>query len=250
MTTGADLVLLAVDERRGTLAPTQPLRIALAAADLVDLARARRIEATPNAGVRVSEPLHTGDRLLDEMLDELSSVDSGRALPDILAARQAAAVERHMRALLNSGELSGREVTARLGGRPVYSGLWASDPARRADLVERLAGAMFWEPDSAFEPFGALAHLCGLSRAIPGWGSRHARRRLEILAERFGDTWRYLPGCRPELALGDVDLEPGQAHPGRERPWRLAERLAVQEARAGVIAYGAQGRRDWTSDYL
>ena len=54
MTLGADLVMLAVDERHGTLQTTRQLAFALSAAELVDLARARRITATPDGHLKVT----------------------------------------------------------------------------------------------------------------------------------------------------------------------------------------------------
>ena len=228
--------MLAVDERRGTLGATRRLAFALAGAELVDLARAKRITATPDARVRVAEPLGTGDPVLDATLGMLSSSDDGLLLEDVVAIHLPGRVARQVTALLSSGELSGREVTTNLGGQPTYSALRPTDPARRRELIERLADAADWEADLALEAFGTLAHVAGLSSSIQRWGHRRARRRLDDLADRFGDTWRYLPGCPSEFALGRDDLAPGQVHPLQEQPWRLAIRLAVQEAGKRVAA--------------
>ena len=62
---GADLVVLAVDERSGTVRMANVLGYALAAADLVELADRRRIEATMDGVLQVTETLRIGDRVLD-----------------------------------------------------------------------------------------------------------------------------------------------------------------------------------------
>jgi hypothetical protein len=243
MTLGADLVVLAIDERRGTLNQTRELAFALAGAEIVDLARVRRIEAAPDARVKVTESLATGDVVLDATLAMLTSADGELRMEDAVTKRLPGSVARHVAASLDSGELAGRAVTTRLGGEPMYHGLRVADPARRRESTERLADAVDPEADLALQAFGALVHIAGPGLPIPGKAPRRARRRLATLADRFGDTWRYLPGCPPEFALDADDLERGQVHPLREAPWRLAIRLAVQEAgrRVPSLSVRAQG---------
>ncbi|HET9167955.1 MAG TPA: GPP34 family phosphoprotein [Actinospica sp.] len=236
MTLGADLVMLAVDEHQGTLSQTRQLAFALAGAELVDLARLRRIAATPEARVKVTESLGTGDPVLDATLHALSSSDDGLLLEDVVAIHLPDRIARQVTALLDAGELSGRAITTTLGGQPTYYGLRPADPLRRQKLIERLAAAAEWREDLALEAFGALVHITGLSSATLRRGQRRARRRLEDLARRFGETWRYLPGCPPELVLDRDDLAPGQVHPQQEQPWRLAVLLAVEEAGRRVAA--------------
>ena len=71
MTLGADLVTLAVDETRGEVHFPAQLAYTLAAAELVDLAKARRIEAV-GSELRVVEELRTGDPILDQTLGRLA----------------------------------------------------------------------------------------------------------------------------------------------------------------------------------
>lgn len=228
--------MLAVDERHGSLSQTRQLAFALAGAELVDLARARRIAATPDARLTVTESLGTGDPVLDATLGMLASSDDGLPMEDVVAIHVPGRVARQVTALLGSGELSGRETTTNLGGQPIYNGLRIADPARRRELIERLADAADGKADLALKAFGALAHVADLSSSTLGRGHRGARRRLEAIADRFGETWRYLPGCPPDFVLGRDDLAHGQVHPAQEQPWRLAILLAVQEARRRVSA--------------
>ena len=237
--------MLAVDERHGTLSQTRRLAFALAGAELVDLAQARRIVATLDARVKVTESLGTGDPVLDATLGVLSSSDDGLPLEDVVAIHLPGRVARQATALLGSSELSGREMTTNLGGQPIYSGLRLTDPARRRELIKRLADVAEGEAGLTLEAFGALAHIAGLSSTALRRGHRRARRRLENLADRFGDTWRYLPGCPSEYVLDQDDLAPGQVHPMQEQPWRLAILLAVQEAgrRAAALPRPPHPRR-------
>jgi hypothetical protein len=79
VTLGADLLILAVDEKRGTVRAPEHLRFVLAAADLVDLACRRRVEAEDRR-IHVVEHLRTGDRALDTTLARLTDLRKG---PDI-----------------------------------------------------------------------------------------------------------------------------------------------------------------------
>lgn len=243
MTLGADLVMLAVDERHGTLRSSRQLAFALAAAEMVDLARARRIEATVDGHLKVTESLGTGDPALDVTLGALASCDEGLLLEDVLGNDLPGTIARQVTAVLGSGELAGREVTANLGGQPIYGGLHPADPARRRELIERLTDVAGCEADLAQAAFGALVHIAGLSSPTLRWDQRRARKRLAGLAAWFGDTWRYLPSCPPELALDREDLAPGQVLPADEEPWRMAIRLAVQESgrRVGALPRPSQG---------
>lgn len=246
MTVGADLVLLAVDEHRGPFKPTHRLSVALAGAELVDLARARRIEASTDTRVSVTDTRPTGDPVLDATLRALSS-DSERLLMTFAVALYLPnRVEQHVSALLESGELRGRQLTMNLDGPPSFGVLHLADPRRRAELTDRLSAAADGQDDLAVDAFGALAHIAGLSVAPWSWSLRRPRR-LRNLADWFGDTWRYLPGCPPELVLGPEDLAPGQIHPAEEEPWRLAIRLAVQEARNDAASSQRPRRRTTTT---
>ncbi|MGH6656114.1 MAG: GPP34 family phosphoprotein [Actinocrinis sp.] len=125
MTSGADLVLLAVDAGRGGVRLERQLGFALAAAELVDLASARRVEAVDRR-IAVTERLRTGDLILDETLDRLGEDPKGYPVGDWIAMRAPDRVRAHVVALMESGDLSGRLVTTRIGARPEPFGLGAS----------------------------------------------------------------------------------------------------------------------------
>src|SRR5581483_8111929 len=107
MTLGADLVALAVDETRGEIRFATQLGYVLAAAELVDLAKARRIEAV-GSGIRVVEELRTGDPVLDQTLARLATgyKETSIGFSIDLAAPDRVAV--HLAAMIGSGELEGR----------------------------------------------------------------------------------------------------------------------------------------------
>jgi hypothetical protein len=77
---------------------------------------------------------------------------------------------------------------------------------------------------------------------VPGVAKYRVAKHLKDLGGWFADTWRYLPGCPAELALGDADVEPGGVNPAREDPRRLLIRLAVQQA---VKLCVAETRKTW-----
>ena len=230
MTLGADLVALAVDETRGDIRCATQLGYVLAAAELVDLARARRIEAV-GSGIRVVEELRTGDPVLDRTLGRLAA---GSKEPSIgfwidLAAPDRLAV--HLAAMIGSGELAGRLVRPSLDSpaRPV--GLRVADSGRRKLLAEKLVAVALYESTLEDDAFGALAFAAEQTAHIAPVRSRvRVHKRLKELTSWFADTWRYLPGVPDELALGDEDVEPGGVNPVDDEPWRLLIRLAVPEA--------------------
>lgn len=230
MTMGADLVTLAVDETRGDIRFATQLGYVLAAAELVDLAKARRIEAV-GSGIRVVEALRTGDPVLDGTLERLAAGFKDRSIgfwielaaPDRLAV--------HLAAMIESGELEGRLVRPSLNapGRPV--GLRVADSGRRKLLAEKLLAVTLHESTLEDGAFGALAFAAEQAAHIAHLRSRvRAQKRLKELTSWFADTWRYLPGVPDELALGDDDVEPGGVNPVDDEPWRLLIRLAVYEA--------------------
>lgn len=229
MALGADLVVLAVDERGTVRLPTQ-LGFALAASELVDLARVRRIEAV-DGHIHVVEQLRTGDRILDDTLRQLAAQPKGPAIDSWIALREPDRVLVHVAALLESGELTGKLVRLRLGAAPEPHGLRVADPDRRAALAEKLAYVAEHEVELEDDAFGALAHAADLPTHVLSGPMKHRKTEdLKKLAGWFTDTARYLPDCPEELALGDTDVEPGGINPAYDEPWRLLIRLAVQEA--------------------
>ena len=237
MPTAADLLLLAVDPSSGTVRQPNRLGLALAAADLVDLAAVRRIEVAEGR-IHVVEHLRTGDPVLDDTLHRLVGDPEQPELDSWIAVRAADRIAAHAAALLECGRLSGKLVSLRVDGpvRPV--GLRLVDRRGREDLIEKLVFVARHEVDLQDDAFGALAHVAGLpENVVYGFAKLGTATRLRDLAEWFGHTWRYLPGCPDDLALGDEDLVIGEIHPAREATWRLAIRLVVQEAvkRSAVV---------------
>lgn len=230
MALGADLLILAVDAPRGTVRMPIQLGFALAAAELVDLASARRVEAA-DGRIHVTEQLRTGDPVLDETLQRLTRDHKGSAIEHWIAMHAPDRVQVHIAALLESGELSGKLMSARLNAPPEPHGLRAADPSRRAALAGKLVDVARHEVELEDDAFGALAHAAGLAEhVLTGLTKHRVANKLKDLAGWFTDTSRYLPGWPRELALGDDDVEPGGINPVYEHPWRLLIRLAVQEA--------------------
>lgn len=230
MTLGADLVVMAVDETRGEIRFATQLGYVLAAAELVDLAKARRIEAA-GSGIRLVEELRTGDPVLDKTLGQLAAGFKGQSIGSWidLAAPDRLAV--HLAAMIGSGELEGRLVRPSLDSpaRPV--GLRVADSGRRKLLVEKLVAVALYESALEDDAFGALAFAAEQTAHIAPLRSKvRVQKRLKELTSWFADTWRYLPGVPDELALGDDDVEPGGVNPVDDEPWRLLIRLAVHEA--------------------
>jgi hypothetical protein len=243
MTLGADLLILAVDAPQGTVRMPNKLGFALAAAELVDLASARRIEAA-DGHIHVTEQLRTGDPVLDETLQRLTGDPKGAAIDNWIAMQAPDRVQVHIAALLESGELSGKPVPTRLNAPPKPHGLRVADPRRRAALAEKLVDVARHEVELEDDAFGALAHAAGLpEHVVTGMTKHRVANRLKDLAGWFTDTSRYLPGSSQELALGVDDVEPGGINPVDEEPYRLLIRLAVQEAVRRAEARQRNNRR-------
>ena len=244
MTLGADLVTLAVDETRGEIRFATQLGYVLAAAELVDLAKARRIEAV-GSGIRVVEELRTGDPVLDETLGQLAAGPKDRSIgvwidlaaPDRLAV--------HVAAMIGSGELEGRLVRTSLDSpaRPV--GLRVADSGRRKRLAEKLVAVASHKSTFEDDTYAALAFAAGQTAHIAHMRTKvRMQKRLKELTSWFVDTWRYLPGVPDELALGDDDVEPGGVNPVDDEPWRLLIRLAVYETTKRAVRHTRKSESD------
>ena len=205
------------------------LGFALAAAELVDLACVRRIEAV-DGRIHVVERLRTGDQVLDATLHRLADEPKGPAIGDWIALHAADRVPVHVSALLESGELTGKLVRLQLNGPAEPIGLRVANARRRAELAEKLHYVAGHEVELEDDAFGALAHAADLPTHALSGPKHRTVERLKKLAGWFTDTSRYLPGCPEELALGDADVEPGGINPAYDEPWRLLIRLAVEEA--------------------
>jgi Golgi phosphoprotein 3 GPP34 len=232
MSTGADLLVLAVAVAapRGTVRMPVQLGFALAAAELVDLASVRRVEAV-DGRIHVVERLRTGDAVLDDTLGRLARDPKGPTIDGWISMWAVDRVQVHIAALLESGELTGRLLATRLDAPPEPSGLRVADPSRLKTLAEKLVDVAQHEAALEDDAFGALAHAADLpAKVLSGMTKHSTAKHLKELAGWFTDTWRYLPGCAEELALGDADVEPGGINPAYDELWRLLIRLAVSEA--------------------
>ena len=230
MTMGADLVILAVDETRGCLRLEHQLGIALAAADLVELARLKRIELSEGTLVPI-ESARTGDPVLDDTLIRIVEAPKMITVADMIRLEASSRVQAHVEAMINAGELEGRMTRVSLNAAPRVAGLRLKDPARRARLVKKLSDAVRHESSLETEAFLALAQAADIpTHVLQRTSSHRLKKDLKPLLTWFTDTWRYLPGVAEELALGDDDLEDGDVNPLYDEPWRLLTRLAVSEA--------------------
>jgi Golgi phosphoprotein 3 (GPP34) len=230
MTMGADLVVLAVDEARGCVRLEQQLGFALAAAELVDLARARRIEVTDGTIV-VIESLRTGDPVLDDTLAGLGAASKYHTVAGWVAMQAVNRVAVHLEAMIRSGEIEGRLTKVSLNSPAQPAGLRLADPDRRSQLIKKLADAVLYEAPLEDEAFAALAKAADIPGHVLAGRTKHrVEKDLKPLLTWFTDTWRYLPGVTEELALGDEDVEEGGVNPAYDEPWRLLARLAVGEA--------------------
>jgi hypothetical protein len=220
------------------------LGFALAASELVDLAYVRRVEAV-DGRIHVVERLHTGDPVLDGTLDRLAEEPKGPAIGDWIALWAADRVPVHLAAMIESGELAGKLVRLRMDAPAEPFGLRVADTHRREVLVDKLEYVADHEVELEDDAFGALAHAADLPvHVLPGLAKHRKAERLKKLAGWFTDTSRYLPGCPPELALGDADVEPGGTNPAYDESWRLLIRLAVGEAVKRAEAVTRQSVRE------
>lgn len=244
MTLGADLVLLAVDEGRGTVRLATQLGVALAAAELVELARTRRIEAV-GEGIRVVEDLRTGDPVLDETLARLSASPKAILITDWIALQAGGRVTAQLAAMIKSGELEGQLLRMSLDSPAKPVGLRHTGDDRRRRLIEKLTDAVLYEAPIEDEAFAALAQAADIpARVLAGRTKHRVEKGLKPLLSWFGDTWRFLPGAAEEIALGDDDIEDGDVNPLYDEPWRLMIRLAVGEAVKRASAVTRRSERE------
>jgi hypothetical protein len=230
MTLGADLLVLAIDETRGCVRFEEQLGFALAAAELVDLARTRRIEAAEQAIV-VTEGLRTGDPVLDDALARLGPAPKQYTVSGWIAMQSVGRVTAHLEAMMRSGEVEGRLTRLSLNAPSRVTRLRVSDQDRRRRLLEKLIDAVRYEAPLEDKAFAALAKAAEIpARLLTGRNRHRVEKGLKALLPWFADTYRYLPAVAQELALGDDDVEEGGVNPAYDEPWRVLTRLAVAEA--------------------
>jgi hypothetical protein len=182
-TLGDDLVLLAIEPDRGTIAARNRLPYGLRGSELVRLAASGRVGITSDRIV-VLDARPTGDDRLDAALASLAGArrppkpkawvgHPGSQIVDAYLARLAAAgVIREDRRML-------------LGFIPALR--WQiADAARAADTRARLDAIVYagGPVDTAQAAFAGLASASGLGPVLyPGMAHRHLRKRLEQIAK-------------------------------------------------------------------
>jgi hypothetical protein len=234
VTLGADLTMLALSPQRGGVRLPVQLGYALAAAELVDLAERRRLEAAADGLLRVTDPEPVGDPVLDAALVDLAGFCvPGRGADDWVHDSGPERVDVYLGALVESGEL--RAKTRRFGsavGPVQYSRLRPTDKDRRGVLGAELLAAAADDADLYQRAFGALAHAADIPadvlRRYPDAAAGLARHARQFLYTQLPIP----PDAVHDDSDGDggdgSDPELGQGNP--EDGWRLAISLAVAAA--------------------
>ena len=164
MTSGEDLLLLALVPRSGRVREADRVKFALRASVLVDLALAHRITMNANR-IKVLSTAATGDRRLDNALSSLGS----NTAPSLRAwVRDTPAgygmINRYLSILADQGVL---EVEPRRGGipAPMHATLLDRTPRDAAKArVDRVARGR--ESEDADRALAGLIHSCGLDRHL------------------------------------------------------------------------------------
>lgn len=193
MNTGVDLVLLAIDDKHGTVVNQRLVALGLAAAELVELALGGCVvlDGVHLVAVQGVEPPR--DDLLRASLADLASIQRPTTVSDWISATWAHAVGgRYLAALEQSGTIS---IDAPPHGtRSAAPRLRITDHERAAAAVERFravahgadTGAATGGPGAAGLPtevFAALADAAGLTDVrLSGRANKRARERLAELA--------------------------------------------------------------------
>ncbi|MBR7827744.1 GPP34 family phosphoprotein [Actinospica sp. MGRD01-02] len=178
MTSGEDLVLIALVPRSGRIREADRLKYALRASVLVDLALAHRITMNANR-IKVLDAARTGDGRLDSALASLSA-NSAPTLGSWIKDTPAGfgMVNRYLSILADQGVLHLERHRGRLAA-PMLATLL--DPARRDAAVARINRvARGRESDDADRALAGLIHACGLDRHLYRF-SPLARMRISRL---------------------------------------------------------------------
>lgn len=212
-TLGEDLVLLAIEPDRGTIAARSRLPYGLRGSELVRLAASGRVGISSDR-IMVLDGQPTGDAQLDAALADLTGArrpprpktwvgHPGSHIVDTYLARLAAAgaIREDQRTLLGFIPALRWQIadTAR-----------AADARARLDAIARATGPV----DTAQAAFAGLASASGLGAVLyPGMAHRQLRKRLEQIA-------------KGELTQGAGAAQTAQA----ARATDAAARAAVQSA--------------------
>lgn len=178
-----ELLLLALDDERGTRAHATELEPGLAGAVLLDLALRGRLDVDGKT-LRVVDPAPTGDAVLDAALEAIARETRPRSA-------------KHWVSKLQKGvrqQVSDRLVAAGTLRRDEHKVLWvfpvtrlpAENPAPEAAVRARLDDAVLRgiTPDERTAALAALVHATGLGRTVfPDADRRALKARLTELSE-------------------------------------------------------------------
>ena len=197
MTSGEDLLLLAIEPRSGLIREADRIKFSLRASALVDLALARRITMNANR-IKVLDEAATGDKRLDGALASLGALST----PSLRAWLKGTPpgygiINEYLSGLADQGAVRLEHRRDR-GAAPMQAALL--DQARRdeaAAKVDRVArGRDGDEGADADRALAGLVHSCGLDRHL--YRSPVARRRLARLGG--GETGAALATADAEMA--------------------------------------------------
>lgn len=178
-----ELLLLALDDDRGTRAHANELEPGLAGAVLLDLALRGRLDVVDKT-VRAIDATSTGDAVLDHALAAIADAPKLRAPKWWVTHLQKGVREQVADRLVASGALR-RDEQRLLWIFPVTR-LPAGDPGPESAVRARLDGAVLQDvtPDDRTAALAALVHATNLrSTVFPGVDRRAVKERLAELAE-------------------------------------------------------------------
>jgi Golgi phosphoprotein 3 (GPP34) len=184
-TLGEDLLLLALDEKKGTLVSgaLQGLPEALAGAVIMDLTLLERLTLHGRALV-VSDPTPTGDDLLDEALSRIASARRPRSVSHWVGNLRLKQRRRLLERLVARGVL--RRHKDRVLGVFPRTRFPAQDPTAGRQLRQQLRTAVLGggQIDTRRAFLLSLAQACGLvGRLLSRDERRLAKQRINALVE-------------------------------------------------------------------
>jgi hypothetical protein len=199
MTSGEDLLLLALAPRSGRVREADRIKFALRASVLVDLALAHRITMNANR-IKVLDEAATGDNRLDNALTSLST-STAPSLRTWLRGTPSGygMVNRYLSILADQGAV---RLEHHRGRVPAPMRTTLLDQARRDEVktrVDRVARGRHGQ--DADRALASLAHSCGLDRHLYRF-SPLARTRIA----RLSGQRELTDGAAAALASTDAEL--------------------------------------------